>query len=256
MRGLHGSSWSGLLVVLGSIAWGGCTPIGTFQSPTTVKPGFWHAQVRPEVMNPLPDDTRSAALGMDVEVRYGVHQQADMGLRFGSSGLAFDGKQRIVSSDQFNVAVNPGVGLQFYKLDESSTDEETGEVATWQEHVGTQTFSLPLIMGYQPARGGAEVVLAPKIIVQHMTFRSLSGSTLFNDGRVWELLGGLSLGVRLPLPGGLALFPEVTVGYPMATASSTSLEYATSDLRFTAGLGLGFGPQAGRYYNSGDSLPY
>ena len=243
----------------------GCAPIGTFESAKTVKPGFWRAQVRPEVFNSMPESKANVSLGTDVEIRYGVHQNADLGFRIGSSGLVGDAKQRVVSSPQVNVAVNPSFGVVFYKVPETSSVEQSdGASVQANENVTAIDLACPLIIGYQLRMGGPEVVFAPKIIARRINVRETASAggtiTAVSLGRLWVVIGGISAGLRLPLPGGLDLFPEVTIGYPMASTGSNATVsaegYDISQLMFTAGLGIGFGRDGSKYYNSGETMPF
>ncbi len=240
-----------LLTVVPSLG-SSCAPIGTFQSATTVKPGFTQVQVRPEVFTQVMDDKSAVAFGTEAEVRYGVHELVDIGLRGGSSGLVGDVKQRLVASPQFNVAVAPSYGVMFYKMPDGI------------HNVTTLEGTCPLIFGYQPRYGGPEFVVAPKMLIRRLAIRQFEtlddGTVQGETEKLFAVAGALSAGIRIPIPMGFELFPEITVGYPMFTDETAEWvdprDYGLGGLMFTAGVGIGFGRRGGKYYNNGDSLPF
>jgi len=222
----------------------GCGTIGTYRTASTLKPGFVRYQLRPQLLTGTLEGKTQPVFGFDTELRYGIHRFTDFGFSAGSGGLAADIKQRVSLAPNLDVALDPSYALLLYRLPDLETN------------VTTMDIGLPFIIGYHPWLIGPEFVVAPKLILRRMKYRyAVSVGT-----RAWYLIPGISAGVSLPLPMGIRLFPEVSVGYSMSIldgrADPDSTTSGPTTLIFNAGLGIGLGRDPNKFYNSGDDMPF
>ncbi len=181
-----------------------CVPFGSVQSATTVGKGNAEFAAEPGVWGVVSGSGTGIVPRVDLALRYGVSESADIGVRFGSGLLELQSKFRLTPPGSPGViaALAPSLAGIFVGAGDSSA--------------GYMHLALPVLLGFGDPEG-TEVVIGPRL--HSMYFFGGAGDS---SGNALLLLAGSSFGAALRLGDRFRILPEITLLYPFYGATSAS----------------------------------
>jgi hypothetical protein len=201
----------------------GCFTYGSVQRAETLGKGNREFGVELGAIGAASSTSAAALPNPSFAARFGVGDRVDIGARMGFSAIAFTTKVMFTdpAADGVRLSLAPEIGIFPFIV--------------WFGHV-----QIPLLIGI-PLGGKNELVLGPRVHAYGF------GSP--GNGSGSAITAGSSLGFAIDL-GGLTLFPELTLEYPIRGAVSDAGGGTVSNLLgsdaviFNFQVGLLFGQKA------------
>jgi len=207
-----------LAVVVGT----GCVSTSHVQTADTLGQGKFQFAMEPGVGGTavFSDEGSGGVVypHVDLALRYGVTDNLDLGVRFGSSLVELQSKILLTSPRDPAKAISlaPSVMGFFFGSGDGS--------------VNYINLALPVLIGFK-TDGGSEFVLGPRLVGTNISTGSGGESASVN-----VLSVGGSVGYALRVSEGFRLMPEIGVSIPVVGEVNTS----QSDSEVLSGFGGGF----------------
>ena len=235
------------------LAFTGCVSMTSLKTARAINPGQVQAATAVSFIGASNNtttgnvgSTSTSANGPDVEVmaRVGVIKDLDLGLKFGSQGVAFQGTisfirgPLLVSTDNLldekssiDLALAPSLGFYgFYHIAPNVADPIT---------IGPKDMSLsiPLLIGFN-APGGSQFILGPTVIPIYGKNLVINGIT---HPTVFSLLMGGTLGISFRVTEIFGIMPEVGVFYGAGWDLTHGTQLQAGTATYQANLSFAFG---------------
>jgi hypothetical protein len=211
----------GLLVLFAA---SGCVSISALQTASTVPEHAVRFTVAPEFGSWSPPGANSStpsATALELSARAGLSDSTDVGFKAGQMGGSIDIKTKMFDSPGVVLAIEPGLGFAHYSNIGGSNDSET-----------LLNLFLASYVGFRA--GSSEVVLGPKVILEHL-WQSTNNST---DNTLMIFSG--TAGIAFRVTERLMIMPELSLGTVVYNGSCNGAN-CTGGVAAQAALGFHFG---------------